>query len=40
VIYDLQHTLDEIIYMSVKCDCLYEILEIYLEYSWTPSTCM
>jgi len=34
VLYDLQHTLDEITYMSVEWGRLYEILTWSLEHSW------
>jgi len=36
VVYDLQHTLDEITYMSVEWGRLYEILAWSLEHSWIP----
>jgi len=39
-VYDLQHTLDEITYMSVKWGRLYEILAWSLEHSWIPGTRM
>jgi len=39
-VYDLQHKLDKITYMSVKWGCLYEILAWFLEHSWIPGTRM
>jgi len=38
-VYDLQHALDEITYVSVKWGRLYEILAKSLEHSWNnPGT--
>jgi len=39
-VYDLQHTLDEITYMSVEWGRLYEILAWSLKHSWISGTHM
>jgi len=39
-VYDLQRILDEIVYMNVEQDYLYEILVRIMKNSWISSKCM